>query len=55
VLDRYHLLHSTRAALLRRLGALEAAAEAYARAPALVTNDAERRFLERRLAEVRGG
>jgi RNA polymerase sigma-70 factor (ECF subfamily) len=52
-LDRYHLLHSARAALLRRLGALPDAARSYERALALVTNDAERRFLERRLREVR--
>ena len=51
-LDRYHLLHAARADLLRRLGRAAAAAESYARALALVTNDAERRFLERRLREV---
>lgn len=50
-LDSYHLLHSARAELLRRLGSEEAAAS-YARALALVTNDSERRFLERRLREV---
>jgi RNA polymerase sigma-70 factor (ECF subfamily) len=51
-LERYHLLHATRADLLRRLGATEEAAQSYARALALVTNDAERRFLERRLRDV---
>jgi RNA polymerase sigma-70 factor, ECF subfamily len=51
-LDRYHLLHSARADLLRRLGDAREAAKSYARALALVTNDAERRFLERRLREV---
>jgi RNA polymerase sigma-70 factor (ECF subfamily) len=51
-LDRYHLLHAARADFLRRLGASAEAAESYARALALVTNDAERRFLERRLREV---
>ncbi len=51
-LDRYHLLHAARADLLRRLGLTAAAAESYARALALVTNDAERRFLERRHREV---
>jgi RNA polymerase sigma-70 factor, ECF subfamily len=51
-LDRYHLLHAARADMLRRLGAAEEAAQSYARALALVTNDAERRFLERRLREV---
>src|SRR5262249_5500782 len=40
-LDRYHLLHSARAELLRRIGSLEEAATSYARALALVTNDAE--------------
>jgi RNA polymerase sigma-70 factor (ECF subfamily) len=51
-LDRYHLLHAARADLLRRLGRFTEAAQSYARALALVTNDAERRFLERRLREV---
>ncbi len=51
-LDRYHLLHSARADLLRRLGSAAEAARSYARALTLVTNDAERRFLERRLREV---
>jgi RNA polymerase sigma-70 factor (ECF subfamily) len=53
-LDRYHLLHAARADLLRRLGAPAEAAQSYARALALVANDAERRFLERRLREVQG-
>jgi RNA polymerase sigma-70 factor, ECF subfamily len=51
-LDRYHLLHAARADLLRRLGSPAEAARSYARALALVTNDAERRFLERRLRDV---
>jgi RNA polymerase sigma-70 factor (ECF subfamily) len=51
-LDRYHLLHAARADLLRRLGAPAEAAASYTRALELVTNDAERRFLERRLREV---
>jgi len=51
-LDEYHLLHATRAVLLRRLGSVEEAAKSYARALALVTNDSERRFLEQRLREV---
>jgi RNA polymerase sigma-70 factor, ECF subfamily len=50
--DDYHLLHSARADLLRRLGSWEEAAQSYTRALALVTNDSERRFLERRLREV---
>src|SRR5437899_10563872 len=51
-LDHYHLLPAARADLLRRLGSAEEAAKSYARALALVTNDAERRFLARRLREV---
>ena len=52
-LEQYHLLHATRADLLRRLGAAEDAAESYQRALALATNERERRFLQRRLHEVR--
>ena len=52
-LDGYHLLHAARADLLRRAGSPAEAAKSYARALALVTNDSERRFLERRLREVR--
>ena len=51
-LDRYHLLHAARADFLRRLGSRVEAARSYAMAIKLVTNDAERRFLERRLREV---
>ena len=51
-LNDYHLLHAARADLYRRLGSLAEAAENYRRALALVTNDSERRFLERRLREV---
>ena len=51
-LDSYHLLHSARADLLRRAGSNEEAVKSYKRALALVTNDSERRFLERRLSEV---
>ena len=53
-LDEYHLLHAAHADLLRRLGSKTEAAESYKRALELVTNDSERRFLERRLAEVTG-
>ncbi|MEV6166931.1 RNA polymerase sigma factor [Streptomyces sp. NPDC051954] len=49
----YHLLPATRADLLRRSGRTSEAAEAYERALELVENDAERRFLEKRLAECR--
>jgi RNA polymerase sigma-70 factor (ECF subfamily) len=51
-LDGYHLLHAARADLLRRVGSKVEAAESYGRALALVTNDSERRFLQRRLREV---
>jgi len=51
-LDKYHLLHSARADLLRRAGFSAEAADAYARALALVSNNSERRFLERRLRDV---
>src|SRR6202043_1065731 len=51
-LNDYHLLHAARADLLRRLGSLDEAAKSYTLALALVTNDNERRFLERRLREV---
>jgi RNA polymerase sigma-70 factor, ECF subfamily len=47
----YHLLPASQAALLQRQGRLAKAATAYRRALALVTNPAERRYLERRLAE----
>jgi RNA polymerase sigma-70 factor (ECF subfamily) len=52
-LDGYHYLHATRAELLRRLERVEEARAAYSRALELVRSDAERRFLERRLAKVR--
>ena len=51
-LNRYHLFHSARADLLHRVGASEAAVQSYTRALELVTNDSERRFLERRLHEI---
>jgi RNA polymerase sigma-70 factor (ECF subfamily) len=54
ILDRgelreYHLAHSARAELCRRLGRTEEARKAYERALALVRQEPERRFLERRL------
>ena len=52
-LEDYHLLHAARADMLRRLGDNEAAAESYEAALNLATNDNERRFLERRLREMR--
>jgi RNA polymerase sigma-70 factor (ECF subfamily) len=54
-LENYHLLHAARADLLRRMGALEEAAQSYRRALSLVSNESERRYLERRLKAVEGG
>jgi RNA polymerase sigma-70 factor (ECF subfamily) len=51
-LDDYLWLHSARADLLRRLDRRAEAAESYRRALALATNRVDRKFLERRLAEV---
>ena len=45
-------MHSTRGELLRRLGRSDEARDAYRRALALVHDEAERRFVERRLAEL---
>ena len=50
----YHLLPATRADLLRRLGRLADAADAYREARGLASNDTDRRYLARRLAEVTG-
>lgn len=52
-LGHYHLLHATRADLLRRIGESEKAVRSYKRALELVTNESERRFLEGRLRELR--
>jgi RNA polymerase sigma-70 factor (ECF subfamily) len=57
-LDEFHLLHAARADFARRLGDVSQAERSLERALQLVGNDSERRFLERRLAEVhalRGG
>jgi RNA polymerase sigma-70 factor (ECF subfamily) len=53
-LPDYHLLHSARADFHRRLGETPAALASYGRALALVSNDSERRFLERRVRELGG-
>jgi RNA polymerase sigma-70 factor (ECF subfamily) len=50
-LDGYHLLHSARADLLRRLGRTESSRAAYERALDLAGNPVEREFLERRLRD----
>ena len=54
-LENYHLLHAARADMHRRLGSFADAAEEYQKALALVTNESERRYLEKRLREVKGG
>lgn len=51
-LEEYHLLHAAKGDLLRRKESFEAAAISYRRALDLVSNDTERRYLERRLREV---
>lgn len=51
-LENYHLLHAGRADLLRRKGAFEDAAKSYRRALSLVSNESERRYLERRLKSL---
>ena len=51
-LDDYRYLHSTRGELLRRLGRTAEARDAFSRALALVDDEAERRLLKRRLAEL---
>jgi RNA polymerase sigma-70 factor (ECF subfamily) len=51
-LDRYHLMHAARADLLRRLGRAGEAHSAYQRALELGPTEPERRFLQRRLAEL---
>ncbi|MEA2139650.1 MAG: hypothetical protein QOG56_2800 [Solirubrobacteraceae bacterium] len=53
-LDDFRYLHATRAELLRRLGRIDEARAAYGRALELVHDDAERRLLERRLADLAG-
>jgi len=50
----YHLAHAARADLCRRMGNLAQAGAAYRRALALARQEPERRFLERRLAELGG-
>lgn len=51
-LKHYHLLHAARADMLRRVGDRAGAAAGYRRALELVGNEAERRYLRRRLGEV---
>jgi len=51
-LGDYQYLHSTRGELLRRLGRTDEAREAFERALELARSERERRFLERRIAEL---
>jgi RNA polymerase sigma-70 factor (ECF subfamily) len=51
-LNDFRYLHSTRAELLRRLGRIDEARDAYRRARDLTGDGSERRFIERRLAEL---
>lgn len=51
-ISRYHLFHAAKADLLRRQGEREAARSAYQQALLLATLDPEKRFLNRRLAEL---
>jgi RNA polymerase sigma-70 factor, ECF subfamily len=51
-LSDYHLAHSARADLCRRLQKSSEARESYLRALELARQEPERRFLERRLAEL---
>jgi RNA polymerase sigma-70 factor (ECF subfamily) len=53
-LEDYRYLHATRGELLRRLGRSEEARDAYSRALALTAEDAERRLIERKLAQLAG-
>ena len=50
----YHLAHSARADLCRRLGRTAEARASYERAYSLARQEPERRFLERRLRELPG-
>jgi len=54
-LESYHLLHAVRADMYRRLGENAEAAKHYERALQLVTNQSERKFLERRVNEMNAG
>jgi RNA polymerase sigma-70 factor (ECF subfamily) len=50
----YHLAHSARADMCRRLGRTEEAKAAYKRALELTQQEPERRFLKRRMGELNG-
>jgi RNA polymerase sigma-70 factor, ECF subfamily len=50
-MEGYHLLHATAAEFWRRLGDHERASESYKQALILTANEAEKRFLKRKIAE----
>jgi len=52
-LDNYHLFHASRADLLRRLGRNSEARLAYERAIGLTTNQVEKEYIRKRIAEMR--
>ena len=52
-LEAYHLVHAARADLCRRLGRTREARQSYERALQLARQEPERRFLERRIAELK--
>ncbi len=52
VMSDYHLAHAARADLAHRAGSLDEARESYRRAIELVRQEPERRYLERRLAQI---
>lgn len=54
-LDGYYLFHAARADLLRRMGWLQEAHDAYTEALTLCQNGVEQTFLKRRLAEIEAG
>jgi RNA polymerase sigma-70 factor, ECF subfamily len=54
-LSEYHLAHAVHADLCRRLGKTKDALASYKRALALARLEPERRFLERRIAELKRG
>jgi len=51
-LQNYHLLHAAKADMQRRLGRFAEAAQEYEKALGLVTNESERKFLEKRFKEM---
>jgi len=52
VLRRYHLLPAAKAALLERAGHLRRARRYYAKARTMVTNECERRHVDRKIAAL---